>query len=80
MNHYFLTFSTSQVRPSSKPYWVLAEQAVIVHFLVLICYIFKFSRIFHKIIFTSSGCKACTRSCLLAKINKGTSASYFYLI
>lgn len=28
---HFLTFSTSQVSPSSKPSWVLAEQAVMVH-------------------------------------------------
>lgn len=31
--HHFLTLSTSQLSPSSKPSWVLAEQAVIVHFL-----------------------------------------------
>lgn len=45
-NHYFLTFSTSQDNPSSNPYCVLAEQAVIVQVLVLICSIFNCYKIF----------------------------------
>lgn len=44
-NH-FLTCSTNQVKPSSKPSWVLAEQAVMVQVLVWIFYIFNCSRIY----------------------------------
>jgi len=43
---HFFTFSISQLSPSSKPYWVFAEHAVIVHFLVFISYIFKCYKIF----------------------------------
>ena len=46
MIHYFLTLSTSQANPSSSPSWVLAEHAVIVQVLVLICSIFNCSKIF----------------------------------
>lgn len=45
-NHYFFTLSTSQLNPSSKPSCVLAEHAVIVHVLVLICSIFKCFKIY----------------------------------
>lgn len=44
--HNFLTFSTSQAIPSSNPSCVLAEQAVIVQVLVLICSIFSCYKIF----------------------------------
>lgn len=45
---YFETFEISQVSPSSSPSLVLAEQAVIVHVLVLILSIFSRFRIYSK--------------------------------
>ena len=71
--HHFFTFSTNHPSPSSRPSWVLAEHAVMVHVLVLICSIFNCYRIWF-------GSKACTKSCLFAKINRGAFASYFSYI
>ena len=45
-HHHFLTFSTSQVSPSSSPSWVFAEQAVIVHTRVWIFSIFSCYKIY----------------------------------
>lgn len=43
--YHFLTFSTSQVSPSSKPSCVFAEQAVMAHFLLPRFSVFRFLRI-----------------------------------
>ena len=72
-SHHFLTFSTNHPSPSSRPSWVLAEHAVIVHVLVLICSMFSCYRIWF-------GSKACTKSCLFAKIKRGAFASSFSYI
>lgn len=42
---HFLTFSTTQVSPSSSPSWVFAEQAVIVHLRFFISSMFSYFRI-----------------------------------
>jgi len=49
ISNHFLTFSTSQVSPSSIPYCVFAEQAVIVHVLVSILAIFNCSNIYIRL-------------------------------
>ncbi len=78
LGHYhFLTFSTSHVSPSSSPSWVLAEQAVIVHLRFPRFYVLRVWIIYNVLMGTSSGCKAWTKSCLLAKIKRGAFASSF---